>query len=666
MIWDHADKFRAKLARGQTCLGTVISFTDPTVTEALCQVFDFVWIDMEHNALSLEAVQGHVMATKGSETVPLVRVPWNDPVLDQAGARHRRRGRDRAAGSARRRTPAAPWPHASIRRRGSAGSGRDAPSHYGQLGRTGILPRGQPRASCRSSRSSTSRPSRISMRSSPCRGWRASSSVRHDLAGSMGLMGQPRHPDVLRAIDTVIARCPPGGRPDRDRRRAMIPRFSADWIARGVQLARRWAAIVQPPAPGGGPGGRPGPRADRFCPAGDTMKITQLETLRLPEHPNIVWVQIHTADGLVGLGETYHVPGAVEAVIHDYAAPFFLGQSAFDRERHWQNFFSYANFFGHAGAEMRAISALDIALWDLLGQYLGQPIYNLIGGRCRESIPIYNTCVNTPKYADQDAFLNEPGELARSLLKQGIRQMKVWPWDRFAPQLQFAHDTGPAGWTAVGPPGHHLSPEDLQRRLVDRPGDPQGGGRPDADRDRGAFALGPELRDPDRAGPRALRRRLDGRHHPARQRRRPGPPGARDPRPAGGERAPDDPLRLPRAPRARSRPHHHAGRGLDRRDHRGAQDRHPGRYVSPGRHAARLHRAGQRLGRAACLRRGPECDDPGDGARLLSRAIISTFSRDRYRFARARPTFDLGPGLGAQLRPEVLSRPDLHRRVSSG
>jgi galactonate dehydratase len=196
------------------------------------------------------------------------------------------------------------------------------------------------------------------------------------------------------------------------------------------------------------------------------MKITQLETLRLPDHPNLVWVRIHTADGLVGLGETYYIPGAVESVIHDCAAPFFLGQSAFDRERHWQSFFSYANFFGHAGAEMRAISALDIALWDLIGQYTGQPIYNLIGGRCRESIPIYNTCVNTPKYADQDAFLNQPGELARSLLKQGIEQMKVWPWDRFAPQLVFAHDTGPAGWTAVGPPGHHLSSEALSAGLA--------------------------------------------------------------------------------------------------------------------------------------------------------------------------------------------------------
>jgi len=195
------------------------------------------------------------------------------------------------------------------------------------------------------------------------------------------------------------------------------------------------------------------------------MKIVRIETLRLPEHPTTIWVQIHTSDGLVGLGETYHVPAAVEAVIHDYAAQFLLGQSAFDRERHWQSFFAYANFFGHAGAEMRALSALDIALWDLLGQHVGEPIYNLIGGRCRESIPIYNTCVNTPKYADQDGFLKRPGELALSLLKHGIRQMKVWPWDRFAPQLQFAEATGPAGWAAVGPPGNYLSAEDLKAGL---------------------------------------------------------------------------------------------------------------------------------------------------------------------------------------------------------
>src|SRR3954452_15562282 len=175
------------------------------------------------------------------------------------------------------------------------------------------------------------------------------------------------------------------------------------------------------------------------------MKITSVETLRLPEHPDLLWVRLHTSDGLVGLGETSHIPGAVEAVIRDCAAKYLLGESPFDRERHALNFFSRVNFCGYAGAEMRAWSALDVALWDVLGQYLGQPVYNLIGGRCRESIPVYNTCVNAPGCSDRDDFLERPGELARELLAQGFGQMKVWPWDRFAPQLRRDDDSGPAG-----------------------------------------------------------------------------------------------------------------------------------------------------------------------------------------------------------------------------
>ena len=195
------------------------------------------------------------------------------------------------------------------------------------------------------------------------------------------------------------------------------------------------------------------------------MKIVRIETLRLTEHPNLLWVHVFTADGLKGTGETFYIPAAVEAVIHDFAAPMLLGKSVFDRERHWQNLVSSANFFGYAGAEMRAISALDIALWDLLGQYAGQPIFNLIGGQFRENIPLYNTCVNTPKYLDQDGFLNQPGDLARSLVSQGYSQLKVWPWDRFAPQIESARLAGPAGWSAMGPVGHYLSPQDLRQGL---------------------------------------------------------------------------------------------------------------------------------------------------------------------------------------------------------
>ncbi len=55
------------------------------------------------------------------------------------------------------------------------------------------------------------------------------------------------------------------------------------------------------------------------------MKITSVETLRPAEHPNICWVRIHTDEGISGLGETFYGASAVEAHIHEIAAPLLIG-----------------------------------------------------------------------------------------------------------------------------------------------------------------------------------------------------------------------------------------------------------------------------------------------------------------------------------------------------
>ncbi len=196
------------------------------------------------------------------------------------------------------------------------------------------------------------------------------------------------------------------------------------------------------------------------------MRIIQVETVRYPAQPNILWVRLHTDNGIVGLGETYYLPAAVEAVIHDLIVDFVVDQSPFDRERIWDNVFSWANFFGYAGAEMRALSAVDIALWDVIGQATQQPIYNLLGGACRSDIPVYNTCVNAGRFRDQDGFLERPAELARDLLAQGVRALKIWPWDQFAPQLKGRVPMGPAGWSAVGPSGALLHARDIEKGLT--------------------------------------------------------------------------------------------------------------------------------------------------------------------------------------------------------
>ena len=78
---NNAVKFRERIRSGQVLLGTCVTFGDIAVTDALCDDADFLWIDMEHSALTLADVQAHIIATKGTDTAALVRVPWNDPVL---------------------------------------------------------------------------------------------------------------------------------------------------------------------------------------------------------------------------------------------------------------------------------------------------------------------------------------------------------------------------------------------------------------------------------------------------------------------------------------------------------------------------------------------------------------------------------------------------------
>ncbi len=93
--------------------------------------------------------------------------------------------------------------------------------------------------------------------------------------------------------------------------------------------------------------------------------------------------------------------------------------------------FQAISYSGWAGAEMRAISAVDIALWDLAGKAAGVPIYQLLGGASRQSIRTYNTCY------DHINFLTEPAvRLARGLLDSGIRAVKIWPFDKIAHETE--------------------------------------------------------------------------------------------------------------------------------------------------------------------------------------------------------------------------------------
>ncbi|MEJ1976618.1 MAG: hypothetical protein WDN49_11450 [Acetobacteraceae bacterium] len=122
------------------------------------------------------------------------------------------------------------------------------------------------------------------------------------------------------------------------------------------------------------------------------MKIDAIETLRLGEFPNLLWVHVHTDQGLIGLGETFFGARAVEAHIHETAAPLLLGKDALQIDRHARTLQNLYLGFGGSGVEMRAASAIDIALWDLLGQATGQPVHQMLGGLSHDRMRIYNTC----------------------------------------------------------------------------------------------------------------------------------------------------------------------------------------------------------------------------------------------------------------------------------
>jgi galactonate dehydratase len=199
------------------------------------------------------------------------------------------------------------------------------------------------------------------------------------------------------------------------------------------------------------------------------MRIQKLETLRVGEFPNLLWLRVHTDEGLVGLGETSYAAQSVEAYVHEYVAPRVLGRDPLEIEALTRSLIGYLGWRG-SGVETRAASAFDIALWDLYGKVCGQPLYQVLGGASRSRVRTYNTCAGyryiraaggqstrnwgldgkaEGPFEDLDAFLHRADELAQSLLESGITGMKIWPFDPYAEASE----------------GQYISAPDLERAL---------------------------------------------------------------------------------------------------------------------------------------------------------------------------------------------------------
>src|SRR5215475_10651078 len=129
-------------------------------------------------------------------------------------------------------------------------------------------------------------------------------------------------------------------------------------------------------------------------------------------------VEIFTDDGHVGLGNAALAPQVTKQVIDLYLKPLLVGQNPWDIERLWQLMYRKTMAFGRKGIGMVAISAVDIALWDLLGKSAKQPVYRLLGGRTKPRIPVYaSRLYSTP--------LDELASEAARYKREGYKAMKL-------------------------------------------------------------------------------------------------------------------------------------------------------------------------------------------------------------------------------------------------
>ena len=164
--------------------------------------------------------------------------------------------------------------------------------------------------------------------------------------------------------------------------------------------------------------GKTVPLPPHFC-------TNPMDLLELPEasmqtftfHGWLV-IEIFTDDGMVGIGNAALAPQVTKQVIDLYLKPLLIGRDPWDIEFLWQNMYRKTMAFARKGIGMVAISAVDIALWDILGKSAKQPVYRLLGGRTKSRVPVYASRLYSVELSELEAE-------AKRYKKEGYKAMKL-------------------------------------------------------------------------------------------------------------------------------------------------------------------------------------------------------------------------------------------------
>jgi 2-dehydro-3-deoxyphosphogalactonate aldolase len=174
------------------------------------------------------------------------------------------------------------------------------------------------------------------------------------------------------------------------------------------------------------------------------VKITEVKTILLdniePYRGGSKWlfIRLFTDEGIVGLGErvTGHATNLKSqiALLHDLCDRFVIGQSPFDIEKIWQAMYATVHDYRHPGLDSTpALSAIEMACWDIVGKAANQPIYNLLGGKYHDRLRAY-------AYMPTEGVWDNPekaGEIAIKLVEAGNTAAKL---DPFMPSFPLPRD----------------------------------------------------------------------------------------------------------------------------------------------------------------------------------------------------------------------------------
>jgi D-galactarolactone cycloisomerase len=132
-------------------------------------------------------------------------------------------------------------------------------------------------------------------------------------------------------------------------------------------------------------------------------------------------VEIVADDGTAGWGEAFGPARLIAPIVAHYA-PLLIGDDPLATERHWQTLYNRLRDHGQKGLAIEALSAIDIALWDLKGRHFGVPVHVLLGGRLRDRVEAYATGFYRKRDGDPLSYLVDE---AHQRVSQGFRSIKL-------------------------------------------------------------------------------------------------------------------------------------------------------------------------------------------------------------------------------------------------